>query len=495
MEMVSLGWWYAWVCLWASWAAAAVHVAYMVLEALLLDMVRRAGQISVHSFSPLTAASADVVGGVVDVVVDAVLIFRVGGLAEFAPAVLWHCCGLSLAAGWMAAASALLLVLRAIAVGCWRLAAASVRGDLADARWHRGRERGDFVSCSSGHGRRGLWSATLCRRLLSLLTMLRAAPHWRSRSVAGTRCCLVLREWLRLGDCTLRWCMPLLLLGGLPVAAATDNHDGQATITDVLDAMEMVLEATFCSVVGVIIWLAILFRLRTYYHQPCQAAVAEEVASEPASAEDFTRAVGVAAVGAVALSEAAEVVPHRRLWKRYVSYTDRQENARKAWKHLRRARYWWQLQRAKLPMRQWRDQMARGDQPAAAETQPAVADRLSAATGDQLAVRKGSRRRHRIRRRANGAPRSCVLESGRWINLPRVRQRVPLMVASISKFNRTRCKPNDSLHGCQRSNCKYPPAGHAPEVDGQDVLDPMVESELNKLRARVSVLEMQMRHS
>ena len=37
MEMVSLGWWYAWVCLWASWAAAAVHVAYMVLEALLLD--------------------------------------------------------------------------------------------------------------------------------------------------------------------------------------------------------------------------------------------------------------------------------------------------------------------------------------------------------------------------------------------------------------------------------------------------------------------------
>ena len=274
MEMVSLGWWYAWVCLWASWVAAAVHVAYMVLEALLLDMVRRAGQISVHSFSPLTAAPADVMGGVVDVVVDAVLIFRVGGLAEFAPAVLWHCCGLSLAAGWMAAASALLLVLRAIAVGCWRLAAASVRGDLADARWHRGRERGDFVSCSSGHGRRGLWSATLCRRLLSLLTMLRAAPHWRSRSVAGTRCCLVLREWLRLGDCTLRWCMPLLLLGGLPVAAATDNHDAQAKWW-----------IDFCSVhvVDVIIWLAILFRLRTYYHQPCQAAVAKEVALEPAS--------------------------------------------------------------------------------------------------------------------------------------------------------------------------------------------------------------------
>jgi hypothetical protein len=278
--------------------------------------------------------------------------------------------------------------------------------------------------------------------------------------------------------------MPLLLLGGLPVAAATDNHDAQAKWW-----------IDFCSVhvVDVIIWLAILFRLRTYYHQPCQAAVAEEVASEPASAEDFTRAVGVAAVGAVALSEAAEVVPHRRLWKRSCLWGA--ENARKAWKHLRRARYWWQLQRAKLPMRQWRDQMARGDQPAAAETQPAVADRLSAATGDQLAVRKGSRRRHRIRRRANGAPRSCVLESGRWINLPRVRQRVPLMVASISKCNRTRCKFNDSLHGCQRSNCKYPPAGHAPEVDGQDVLDPMVESELNKLRARVSVLEMQMRHS
>ena len=237
--MVSLGW-CAWVCLWASWAAAAVHVAYMVLEALPLDMVRRAAEISVHSFSPFTAASADVVGVVVDMMVDIVdllrQIFRVRWLAEWvvAPAVLCHCCGLSLAAGWMAAASALWLVLRAIAVGCWKLTAALVRGGLADARWHHGCARSDFVHCSSGHGCRKLWSATLCRRLLSLSS---AAPHWRSRSVACTRCCLVLREWLRLGDCTLRWCMPLLLLGGLPVAAATDNHDGQAaTITAALTA-------------------------------------------------------------------------------------------------------------------------------------------------------------------------------------------------------------------------------------------------------------------
>ena len=68
--------------------------------------------------------------------------------------------------------------------------------------------------------------------------------------------------------------------------------------------------------VGGICWLAVLFKAHkvaavfswTDYHQPCQAAVAE---AEHA-AEDFTRAVGVAAVGAVATSEAAEVVPHRR---------------------------------------------------------------------------------------------------------------------------------------------------------------------------------------
>ena len=166
------------------------------------------------------------------------------------------------------------------------------------------------------------------------------------------------------------------------------------------------------------------------------------------------------------------------------------------------SRYWWQLQQAKLLVQQWREQYAYGEQPAIAaemarEDQPA--GELSAAAGDQLAIRRGSRRRrrHRIRRRTNGAPRSCVLESGRWINLPRARQRTALMVASVSKCNGARCKFNDSLHGCQRmrSSCKYSPAGHAPEVDGQDMLDPMIESELNKLRARVGMLEMQLHHS
>ena len=103
----------------------------MVLEALPLDMVRRAAEISVLSFSPFTAASADVVGVVVDIVDFLRRIFRVRWLAEWvvAPTVLYHCCGLSLVAGLMAAAPALLLVLRAIAVGSWRLTAA-----LVDAR-------------------------------------------------------------------------------------------------------------------------------------------------------------------------------------------------------------------------------------------------------------------------------------------------------------------------------------------------------------------------
>ena len=206
--MVSLGW-CAWVCLWASWTAAAVHVAYMVLEALPLDMVRRAAEISVHSFSLFTAALADVVGVVVDIVDFLRQISRVRWLAEWvvAPTVLYHCCGLSLAAGLMAAAPALLLVLRAIALGSWIFTAA-----LVDARWHHGRVHSSLVHCSSDHDRGVLWSAALCRRLLSLLS---AAPHWRSWSVACTQCCRMLRAWFRLGGCTLSWSMLLLLLDGL----------------------------------------------------------------------------------------------------------------------------------------------------------------------------------------------------------------------------------------------------------------------------------------
>ena len=112
-----------WVeCLWAAWAASAVHVVNMVLKPSTLDMVRRAAQISVHSFSSFTAASADVVGVVVDDICFPQLVhkvFRVCGLAGLVVAlvVLSRYCGLSLAAGWWAAASAPMLVQWASAVG------------------------------------------------------------------------------------------------------------------------------------------------------------------------------------------------------------------------------------------------------------------------------------------------------------------------------------------------------------------------------------------
>ena len=341
-------------CLWASWAEQ-LFMLYMVLEALPLDMVRRAAGISVHSFSPFTAASADVVGVVVDMMVDIVdflrQIFRVRWLAEWvvAPAVLCHCCGLSLAAGWMAAASALWLVLRAIAVGCWKLTAALVRGGLVDARWHHGCARNDFVHCSSGHDCRKLWSATLCRRLLSLSS---AAPQWRSRSVAWTRCCVVLQEWLRLGDCTLGWFVPLLLLGGLPVAAATDNHDGQAAI------ITAVLTATFWCVVGGICWLAALSKLIRFggilwtdYHQPCQAAVAEEVAAAVSSTcsrgsrsrASFSR--GYRKGGWCSSSEVQWLHQRQLRWcptgGNAMCRSGSVHGHKEGWKHLRRARYWW----------------------------------------------------------------------------------------------------------------------------------------------------------
>ena len=112
MVKVSFGLSLCWVeCLWATWAASAVHVVNMVLKPSTLDMVQRAGEISVHSLSSFAAASA-VVGVVVDMMVDVVYflrqMFRVRWLAEWvvAPAVLSYCCGPSLAALWVAAASA-----------------------------------------------------------------------------------------------------------------------------------------------------------------------------------------------------------------------------------------------------------------------------------------------------------------------------------------------------------------------------------------------------
>jgi len=64
--------------------------------------------------------------------------------------------------------------------------------------------------------------------------------------------------------------------------------------------------------------------------------------------------------------------------------------ARKGWKHLRRARYYWQLQQAQLLIQQWRmqrfsqQQMAVG---AAAEQQPTVVEKQPAAAEDELTIR------------------------------------------------------------------------------------------------------------
>ena len=60
---------------------------------------------------------------------------------------------------------------------------------------------------------------------------------------------------------------------------------------------------------------------------------------------------------------------------------------------------------------------------------------------------KRSRRRRRIRHRANGAPRSCVLESGKWINLPRARRVADVRVTAVrARKQQRRCRFHDTEH-------------------------------------------------
>ena len=82
--------------------------------------------------------------------------------------------------------------------------------------------------------------------------------------------------------------------------------------------------------------------------------------------------------------------------------------------------------------------------PAAAEGEAAPTASDGAAT-----ALKHSRRRHRVRRRANGAPRSCVLESGRWINLPRARRAAAGTIAAMDvRKQQRRCRFHDSSASC-----------------------------------------------
>jgi len=125
---------------------------------------------------------------------------------------------------------------------------------------------------------------------------------------------------------------------------------------------------------------------------------------------------------------------------------------------------------------------------AQAETVVGEAAAPTEAEGAAAALKR-SRRRHRVRRRANGAPRSCVLENGRWINLPRARRAAAdtIAVVQVRKQRRKqqckqqRCRFNDGSSGCKRSQCRFAPTGHAPAVDGPDVLDPLVAAKLESL--------------
>ena len=261
-------------------------------------------------------------------------------------------------------------------------------------------------------------------------------------------------------------------------------------------------------------------------------------AQQEPMARQYTPQTTVAAVSTAGIQTAATA--EEQVKPRYFRLGISGEDARKGSKHLRHARYWWQLQRAKLLVQQWQSQLCEGSAVVAAEmqlgvtTEPeevmtkaidhaavavekraaevaagmqaaeeryeaavttetvvaaAAATKVQSATEGQQQLEKqqqrASRRRHRVRRRANGAPRSCVLESGRWINLPRARRAAAHTIAVVQVRKQRReqqlCGFNDSSSGCKRSQCRYAPAGHAPAVDGPDVLDPLVAAKLESL--------------
>ena len=79
-----------------------------------------------------------------------------------------------------------------------------------------------------------------------------------------------------------------------------------------------------------------------------------------------------------------------------------------------------------------------------------------------------------------------MLESGRWINLPRARRAAAdtINVVQVRKQQRKqqqRCRFNDGSSRCRRSRCKCAPEGHAPAEDGPDVLEPLVAAKLESL--------------
>jgi hypothetical protein len=255
-------------------------------------------------------------------------------------------------------------------------------------------------------------------------------------------------------------------------------------------------------------------------------------------ARQYTPQTIVAAVSTAGIQTVATA--EEQVKPRYFRLGISGEGARKGSKHLRRVRYWWQLQRAKLLVQQWQLQLCEGSAAVAAAIQPGVTTEpeavvtvaidhaavvvekraaevaagmqaaeeryeaamttervvaVAAATEGQSAAeghqqlekqqQRASRRRHRVRRKANGAPRSCVLESGRWINLPRARRAAAHTIAVVQVRKQRRkqqlCRFNDSSSGCKRSQCRYAPAGHALAVDGPDVLDPLVAAKLESL--------------
>jgi hypothetical protein len=477
-------------------------------------------------------------------VVDVVLrVFWVRVLAVVAPVALWRSGGLSLAAGWRAAASASALMLWAdlrrsfgrAADGVWVWLVARAWLDVGRLLWAVGETcdalRG-WCSCwflSSGGSALWLFFSGAALGPRSGL-QLRTCERWRG---GGSR------YWMAVGTIILCMLPGSEAVGGISELAADLLWTApgwyllRLLVPEGADPQLLDLLGFCCLAVRLYQWSglsALAVRLRQW--SPTQqahtqrgaaqqqTAVAQEQAAllveQTAVAAEEQAAVAIAVVSSAGalhntararqwvsgqgwLSVAAVAV--RETTEAMTASEEGQVQVAEV-THCLRSMFREQEEEAAtvageaVPLPQRTRDRATGA--AEADTVVAAGAQAETVVGEAAApteaegaaaALKRSRRRHRVRRRANGAPRSCVLENGRWINLPRARQAAAdtIAVVQVRKQRRKqqckqqRCRFNDGSSGCKRSQCRFAPTGHAPAVDGPDVLDPLVAAKLESL--------------
>ena len=440
------------------------------------------------------------VGVVVDLMVDIVYflrqIFRVRWLAEWvvAPAVLSYCCGPSLAALWVAAASASGLMLWAFGI-LFGWSAAIWSGRCRAEGMGLLTDDGGLGACAAsgrndatGPLRRSVWPVSVMRQAV---------------------CKHVLRECCRSSGGGLTAVMLVLLCGIPGVAAVRNSTDTTAVTATAVVLCASVVMAAGSSAAGTLgdAGGAVLDvvtesgpesetqvrqkrkgrrRLRAggaprsmelesgkWVNLPC--ARAKQVRMRPG----MIGAVILMSLGGVEAMQSASTAANTtgcRLAFTVLAVAAALKRERRATGKLEQ-----QLEAAQTQISHLKSEN----------------DSLRA-QHPGTAPQSKKKRRRRPRTRENGAPRAVQADNGSWQNIPR-----PASLASSQASPQV--SDNESISsggsvqrqiyrfhlagGCTRKWCTYGPPGHAPTVDGPDKMDPLVAVELQELREQLVAVQ------